>query len=533
MSKFVIYARKSTESEDRQVLSIDSQISELKTLAERRGIKIAEILRESKSAKAPGRPIYTAMMERIEAGEITGILCWKLDRLARNPVDGGRIIWGIKQQGLEVLTPSQSFRQEDDNMILMYIEFGMAQKYVDDLGKNVRRGNHAKLETGWLPGLAPIGYLNKLDDHTMVPDPDRFPLIRKMWEMYLSGVSVEQIVKTADREWGLRTFKRKRMGGTAISKSMFYRMLSNPFYCGLLERQDYGEKRQYPGKHVPIVSEDEFLRVQRMLGRPAPRPQEKRAFAYTGMIRCGVCGCMITAENKLKKSGHVYIYYRCTRRHKTIKCQNAPVTLVELETQITEKLSKVQIPDAFKNWALRWLQQAHESETDGRQTVLASLQNAYADTERQLDRLTDMRLKELLTDEEYTAKKTTLTAELKNWKEKLADSEQQGANWRERIERSLNFAATAQEEFNGTEDLEKKRNILAQLGTDMILENKVLRLELDKTLACFANYSSKLFADVKRLELDKNGQIQEGTIAFQQMVPTWRVRWDLNPRSSP
>ncbi len=99
---------------------------------------VAEMLTESKSAKEPGRPVFNAMMQRLYRGEAAGIICWKLDRLARNPVDGGSVIWAIKQHGIRVMTPAQSYAREDDNIILMYIEFGMAQKYVDDLSKNVK-----------------------------------------------------------------------------------------------------------------------------------------------------------------------------------------------------------------------------------------------------------------------------------------------------------------------------------------------------------------------------------------------------------
>src|SRR5207244_6528046 len=132
---------------------------------------------ETKRAKAPGLPIFDAMMQRVDRGEIRGILCWKLDRLARNPVDGGRIIWAIKQHGLIIRTPHQTFSQAEDNLILMYIEFGMAQKYVDDLSRNTTRGLEAKARKGWFPGVASMGYLNSkvedCDKKTILREPER------------------------------------------------------------------------------------------------------------------------------------------------------------------------------------------------------------------------------------------------------------------------------------------------------------------------------------------------------------------------
>jgi site-specific DNA recombinase len=142
------------------VLSIESQISELRRLAEKQGLSAVEILTEARSAKAPGRPVFNDMMQRIYRGEAQGVICWKLDRLARNPIDGGAVIWALKQHGIEIITPTQTFRQADDNTILMYIEFGMAQKYIDDLSRNVKRGLRTKAEKGWYPTSPPLGYRN-------------------------------------------------------------------------------------------------------------------------------------------------------------------------------------------------------------------------------------------------------------------------------------------------------------------------------------------------------------------------------------
>ena len=159
MAKYFLYCRKSSEAEDRQILSIDSQVTELKRDAARRGLKIIDVLTEAKSAKAPGaRPVFNSMMQRLYAGEADGILCWKLDRLARNPADGGSIIWAMKQHGVTVVTPLPTYGQSEDNVVWMYLEFGMAQKYVDDLSRNVKRGLKTKAEMGWLPNQPPLGY---------------------------------------------------------------------------------------------------------------------------------------------------------------------------------------------------------------------------------------------------------------------------------------------------------------------------------------------------------------------------------------
>lgn len=178
--RYFIYCRKSTEAEDRQILSIDSQISELKRHAVRKNLHIAAVLTEAKSAKAPGRPVFNSMMERFYRGEADGVLCWKLDRLARNPVDGGSIIWAMKQHDVKIITPFQAYGQSEDNVVWMYLEFGMAQKYVDDLSKTVKRGLRAKAESGWFPGPTPPGYRNQENEegwNVIRKDTKRFPLV--------------------------------------------------------------------------------------------------------------------------------------------------------------------------------------------------------------------------------------------------------------------------------------------------------------------------------------------------------------------
>lgn len=519
MKKFVIYARKSTESEDRQVLSIDSQIAELKAVAERRGFAVSEVLRESMSAKAPGRPVFNTLMSRAESGEIAGILCWKLDRLARNPVDGGRIIWSIKQQGLKIVTPSQSYAAEDDNVILMYVEFGMAQKYIDDLGRNVRRGIRAKLDTGWLPGNAPVGYLNKLDDHTIIPDPDRFPLVRRMWDMMLTGAhSPKEIRRVANDEWGFRTKKTKRQGGAPMSMSLVYKVFNSPFYYGVIRRKVDGEPKDYRGSHQPMISEEEFWRVQRIMGKRVPRMHTK-AFPLTGLIRCGECGCAITAEEKTKKSGKRYVYYRCTK--KAGSCSQKPIRAQDLEAQLSEVLGAISMPESFKDWALRQLRSLHDSESEGRTGVYLSLQGAYNDAQGQLDRLTTMRLRDLLTDEEYLAQKNRLLDEQRKLKEKLGDTEQRAENWLESVEKSFDFACHARYWFtNGS--IQDKRQVAVSLGSNYTLKDGKLAIEMEKIWELMSKASPSIRQDAQRIELAEKRGYKERTTAFDSVIPSWQ-----------
>ena len=162
ISRAVIYARKSTESDDRQVLSIDSQIEELKLHALKTGFAISTVYCEAQSAKYPGRRVFDEMISSMGLNRASTILCWSLDRLARNPIDGARLIWAIDQGTLRsIQTPRQTFSNSSNDKFLMNLEFGIAKKYIDDLSENTRRGLRAKLKLGWRPGLPPLGYLSE------------------------------------------------------------------------------------------------------------------------------------------------------------------------------------------------------------------------------------------------------------------------------------------------------------------------------------------------------------------------------------
>ena len=298
MGKYVIYARKSTESEDRQVLSIDSQVREVRQLAARHGVVVAEVLMESRSAKAPGRPVFGQLVRRIQRGEVAGVLCWKMDRLARNPYDSGVILQAQADGKLERIITSDGVKTPDGNDRLMgTFELAFATKYIDDLRANVKRGNRARFEKGWPNHLPPIGYLNDKTTKTIVKDQERFDLVRRMWEALLAGRRPREIARTASREWGLVTVRRGKLGGNPITYSSIYKAFTNPYYAGYIRLKD---GRQYVGAHEPMITPQEFDRAQAILGLRSYAGPVRRENPFAGLMRCGHCGCSIVAESHTK-----------------------------------------------------------------------------------------------------------------------------------------------------------------------------------------------------------------------------------------
>src|SRR6202035_1654543 len=170
--RFFIYARKSTDDISRQIRSIDDQIAELRDLARKEQLDVAEVFIEKQTAKIPGRPVFNEMLERIEKGEATGILAWHPDRLSRNSLDGGRVIHLVATGKIKELKfPTIVFDPSPSGKFMLSIMFGQSKYYVDNLSENIKRGQRQKLKNGIWPKLAPLGYLNDRESRTIVPDP--------------------------------------------------------------------------------------------------------------------------------------------------------------------------------------------------------------------------------------------------------------------------------------------------------------------------------------------------------------------------
>lgn len=527
--KYFLYLRKSSEAEDRQILSIESQENELQKLAKELKLSVIETLAESKSAKAPGRSVFNQMIQGIQNGEAQGIVCWKLDRLARNPVDGGQILW-LLQQGIikEIRTIDRSYFPKD-NVLAMTVELGMANQFILDLSQNTKRGLRAKVEKGWLPGIAPPGYIhNKLKEKgekEIIKDPIRFPLVKKMWNLMLTGnYSPPQILKKANEKWGYRTPQRRKIGGTPLSRSIIYKIFTNPFYYGWFNYQE----QLWEGAHEPIVTEDEFDKVQVLLGRKGrPRPK-KYNFSYTGIIRCAKCGTMISADQKdqiicskcktkfsyknkdtcpncgitIEKMKNPkilrYIYYRCTRR-KNPNCSQGSIEVKKLEEQFDGYLSKIEIDEEYKNFAIKHLNEVHDEEVKSRKSILDSKQKTYKDCVKRIDNLITLKISpengdgSLLSDEEFKKQKTGLLKEKNHLEELLNDTGQRVEKWLDLSEKTFNFACYARYWFkNGSP--EQKRQIFTALGSNLIIKDKKLIVKLRKPFKIIEESKSKMSA---------------------------------------
>jgi site-specific DNA recombinase len=437
------------------------------------GDAIVATFEESMSARKPGRPVFEDMLRRIEKGEADGVVAWHPDRLARNSVDGGRIIYLLDNGKLKDLKfATLTFENNPQGKFMLSIIFGYSKYYVDSLSENIRRGIRTKLEKGWLPNMAPTGYLNDREARTIVPDPERFPLMRRMWDLMLTGTySPRQILEIATDQWGLRTKRRRRTGGKALTLGALYKIFEAPFYAGVIERHS----RSYPGKHEPMVTLEEFERVQALLGRPRlPRPKV-REFAFTGLIRCGSCGCAVTAEEKVKPSGLRFVYYHCTRKRKP-GCTEPAISLPKLEEAILRFLSELTIPEEIHRWTLARLEEATKDETSLDSLGRSSVEAALAGVRKHLDNLTVMQVRELISEEEFVKQRQRLERERLRLTGQAAAAPQ---SWLEPAEMLVSFRFRAVSWFQ-TGEIEIQRLILAVAGSNPTLKGREVNIDAAK-----------------------------------------------------
>ncbi len=537
MNRYFIYCRKSSEAEDRQVLSIDSQINELKRLADKLNLIIADIFIESRSAKAPGRPIYKEMINKISRNQASGIICWKLDRLARNPIDGGQIIWMLQKGIIKHIQAFDRSYYPEDNVLLMSVEFGMANQYIIDLSKNVKRGLRAKLEKGWLPSFTPLGYLNNKakGKEAVIKDPQRFDLVNKMWELMKKGIyNPPEILALANGKWGFRT-----RSGKKLSRSVIYHILTNPFYTGYFEFPR-GSGNWYQGKHKPMITMDEFEKVQMLLGKKNRPRAQKYSFPYRGLIRCGECGATIIPDKKaqiicskcrykfssnnrascprcltpIKKMDKPvvlnYLYYRCFKR-KHPSCTQRSVEIKTLERQISSILARIQISERFKDWVLKYLREDASSEMALNEKFLNNQKKIYQNCVKKLDNLFQLKISPLnsdggmLSDEEYLKQREELRKEKMRIEKAIANSENSGEKELEVFEKVFNFACHANYWFKNGTAAEKTR-ILQAVSSNLILKDKILYIYLKKPFLWIDSVSDGLPEIKVRFEPKKSGR---------------------------
>ncbi len=469
---YAIYNRKSQENEERQVQSIDSQRDLNVKLVASLGLEVSEghDFEESFSAKEPGRPVFNRLLELVRQGDVDGIVAWHPDRLSRNELDAAQVCYMLRKGLLKDLKfVNYTFVNSPEGIMMLQMALSQSQYQVSKLSIEVLRGLGDKMKRGELPQRAYEGYRNDLEYHTIVPDPERLPLIRRAFDLLLTGAyNVEQVRRTMNEDWGYRTRRAKKIGGKRLTKSAADRMFKNVFYTGRILRKG----KVHRGSHAAILTVEEFDRVQSLLGRHQYR---RRTFAFNGVMRCVHCRRAVVGS--LQK-GHVY--YACGNA----RCpagRRRSIREEVLELQIAEVLRGVTWPEWFGDVVRDEVRAFFRDEVDEHERNAARRTEELARLQRRRSDLLDLKLDGTVDVASFEFKDRELSKEIATLQRSLSQgTDRMNTVWGT-VNAVVDYVVYAEKTFRLGDPL-KQREIVAVLGSQYAFDNGKVTIEVNPLL---------------------------------------------------
>ncbi len=475
--KYILYCRKSTDEKDKQVLSIEAQIAELQEFAIRERLEIVATFSESRTAKSPGRPIFKEVLSKIESGEADAILSWHPDRLARNSIDGGYLIYLLDTgKLLDLKFPSFWFDNTPQGKFMLNLAFGQSKYYVDNLSENVKRGLRQKIRNGVWPSQAPYGYLNNKTTRGIELDPEKAKVVRNAFETF-----AKERVSFTDVSLLLAKGGIHKRSGKPVGISQVRKMLTNQFYIGIMSyNHEYFE-----GKHEVFIPRPIFNRVQNKLEQKTSSKPHCHDFAFSGLMHCGECGACITAETHTKHYKHggiqIFKYYRCTKKLKP--CSQPYLEETKLKDQLIRFVSSVTLPQAWRKDWLNWLERDRVLDQQSADTSLIKLKFDIQTIDSKLNLLLDSYLDGTIDSQTYKGKKNQLFTEKKSLEDKIAKTKAGGSSWLEPMTEFVHCALQAQKVARPDTPSEDLRIFAKNIGSNYFLKDKQLTGELKKPFA--------------------------------------------------
>jgi site-specific DNA recombinase len=504
------YNRKSSESEDKQVLSIGSQRDEAQRIADFYKLPtFVKVFTESKSAKKEFlRPDFLAMVEMIKKGSIDSIVCWKLDRLARNMSEGGMLIDLLSSGVLKAIITHDKVYYPSDNVLLMSVEFGQGKQFVKDLSINVKRGQTKKATLGVPHGCASLGFLNdkteEKGNRNWIVDSEKFWKIQKLFEMFLTGTySAGKLYDYAVKELGLTTVKRKRTGGSLIVPSRIYEILKDPIYAGFFY---YGGERYELTKELPrMISESERNRVLQILSsKNIPKIQHHESI-YSGFIQSEqndfvgqdmkfqlICDCKFkfsyrdktNCPNCHKKIDHLenpkYLiksYYYNVRKKKN----KLPYKSIE-ESEITNELRKyivgnLDFSNSLLGWSKKYIHELKDKEVSENLLLTQNKVIRKNEFDQKKHKLREMLRDEKIIHDEYKEDLAILTEQFKD-----INISTDHNDWYSEMIEITDVLEKVTKIFDKEGPIQAKRNILSKLGSNLIWNDEKLSIYSKKSI---------------------------------------------------
>ena len=507
-ANYFLYVRKSSESEEKQVMSIEAQIVELEQYAKREGYKITERFIESKSAKTPGRIEFNKMIEKIYASkEPVGIIAWHPDRLARNSVDGGQIVYLIDIQKVVALKfPTFWFEPTPQGLFMLQVAFGQSKYYSDNLSENIKRGIRHKLRRGEWIAKAPIGYVNNPKTRNIDVDPVGSKIVHKLFSDFAKGKESVSTICLRLSDYGILNKK-----GNLWHKSAVYWLLTNPIYTGVIKYKD----EIFEGTFEPIISTQLFESVQKRLKQNSrPRKSKyKHDFVFTELLKCGECGCAITAQYG-KGNGGTYRYYRCTKRK--IKCSQGYMREEIVLKQMQEQILKVSMPEEWSPVVFAQMTKWENEERKGMQITAQKIEFSLSETQMKLDKLVNGFLDGIIERPIYLQKKEELIKLKMSLELKQKTLAKTGNFWFEPMREFLETCQSAGEISLST-NLQEIKSFIERVGTNRIIKDKNVELEFHQPFSLLLEHKRLSEVELKKEKGGKN----KGEVTKNATSPVW------------
>ena len=477
MIKYIAYCRKSTDEKDKQVLSIEAQVAELKEFAKRENLIISEFITEAKTAKVPGREQFALALKKIEKGEVNGILSWHPDRLARNSIDGGKIIYLLDTGKLvDLKFPSFWFESTPQGKFMLSIAFGQSKYYVDNLSENVKRGNRQKLRNGVWPSKAPYGYLNNPKTRGIDVDEEKSKVVKKAFQLFADGdISFTAISQV------LFKFEIRRKGEKPVKVGQVKNILANKFYIGILCYA--GE--YYQGSHKTFISKKLFDEVQKQIEKIERPRQHGHDFAFAGLATCGECCAAITGEQHIKKykngNNQTFIYYRCTKKLKP--CNQKYLSGSQAEEQLRGIVRDCGLHEDWEPYFEKWIIEAEEKDRQTTELDTQKVKSDLQESEVKLNRLLDGYLDQVIEPEIYKQKKNELFEEKLKLEEKKSQIAKNGTVWLEPMREFVICALQAQKIARAKNNCHDLAIMAKKVGSNFFLRDRRLSADLNFAFA--------------------------------------------------
>jgi len=551
------YMRKSSTGDDRQALSLTSQDEECVKARKKYGLPVPKfVYKESRSAKVAGlRPEFLTMLNKIEKGEINTILCWHLNRLARNMREGGVLIDLLSEGRLVIITPSDIF-DENSDMSIVSFHFGAAKAYSKNLSKDVKRGQRTKASTqGYGTGNAPIGFLNSKEgdkgSRWWNVDEERFWKVKELFDLFLTQrYSVGKLHKHAADVLHLTTPPKKKLGGQNITLANTYRMLKNPIYAGFFFVQG---TRYELNKDLPraITEEQHKLLLEMISNNKRPKVQKhdavfsgfilsdkndfigqdvkfqlvcdcKHKFAYRDKTHCPNCEKRITLIENPKYTTQFY-YYNNRKKKAKLKYKSISEAVITKEL-INEVVNKIELPAPLLEWSKQYILELKDKEVTDGLKVNSDRAARQAEYERKKMRTREMFRDEKITEEEYDYDMAKLDTDYKD-----LTQVQKRVDWADKMNELIDLSLCIRETLTeGT--FESKRSILSKLGSNFIWDDEKLTIINRKSVNALISGSKGINSDTDMFGKEKTLAVQEFNPDMEQIHITLRRRRDSNSR---